>query len=401
MEDHLVQQCREVHSGISRLVGGTVLNWRARGSGQLSAVVRRRKRSVARLLGAGKGSQARQGGGGSLVPALGPTAQRSQLDGSSLVGSCRTVSNRVVRSRLALRGLGGTGRGEGSSSLRPRAVLSAVHLARRMGEATRIDRRERSLGLRERVLLLLLLLVVVIAISAFIDGTTGQVSTTVVLALAAVLAAVPPVLDSIVTASRQTTSNLSPTLTKLTDEALNGSTLLGGDGLMAERGLEVLVKSLSALLGGSGAKSLSNADPVQGAMSADKAHEVAVFMVGPRSSAMLWWLRLHCWLCVCEVDVECRSRARFIAGTNPIGRFPIQQTMREEGQTDERARKNCSIYSRMFGNRVLCGRPCLLETSKIMMFKFVGCGWKNKSRWGRDVSVYTAGCILCRWAKYS
>lgn len=60
-----------------------MLNWRARGSRQLGVVVvRRRKRSMARLLGAGKGSQARQGGGGSLMSALGPRAQRSQLDGS-------------------------------------------------------------------------------------------------------------------------------------------------------------------------------------------------------------------------------------------------------------------------------------------------------------------------------
>lgn len=301
MADHLIQQSRKVHSRISGLVGGTRLNRRARGSRQLSAVVRRRRRKVARLLGTGKGSQARQGRGGSLMSGLGPRTQRSQLDRSRSVGSCRTVSNSVVRSRLALWGLGGTGRGEGSS-LRPRG-LSTLELARRRGEATWVDRRERSLNLgvmlvEVLLLLLLLLVVVVIGISTFIDGTTGQVSTTVVLALAAVLAAVPPVLDSVVTASRQATSNLGPTLTKLTDEALNGSTFLGGDGLMAERGLEVLVKSLSALLGGSGAKSLSNADPVQGAMGADKAHEVAVLMIGPRSSAMLWWLRLHCWLCV-------------------------------------------------------------------------------------------------------
>jgi hypothetical protein len=62
-------------------------------------------------------------------------------------------------------------------------------------------------------------------------------------------AAIPPVLDGIVASAMEPPRDLSPPLPHLTNQALNLESFFGADGLMVQRGLEVLVISLPALLG--------------------------------------------------------------------------------------------------------------------------------------------------------
>lgn len=71
----------------------------------------------------------------------------------------------------------------------------------------------------------------------------------VVAATATVHSTVPPVLDGVVTAATQTTCDLSPTLAHLSDHLLDENALLRSDGVMVEVRLEVLVETLTALLG--------------------------------------------------------------------------------------------------------------------------------------------------------
>ena len=68
-------------------------------------------------------------------------------------------------------------------------------------------------------------------------------------AAATVHSTIPPVLDGIVAATTQTTGDLGPTLAHLGDHLLDENALLGSDGIMVKVGLEVLVESLTALLG--------------------------------------------------------------------------------------------------------------------------------------------------------
>ena len=71
----------------------------------------------------------------------------------------------------------------------------------------------------------------------------------VVAAAATVHSTIPPVLDSVVAAATQTTSDLSPTLAHLSDHLLDENALLWSDRIMVEVRLEVLVETLTALLG--------------------------------------------------------------------------------------------------------------------------------------------------------
>lgn len=64
----------------------------------------------------------------------------------------------------------------------------------------------------------------------------------------AVLATVPPVLDGIVAAAFESSSNLGPSLAHLVDHLLDLLALFGGDRIMVKSGLQVLVEALTALL---------------------------------------------------------------------------------------------------------------------------------------------------------
>lgn len=125
-----------------------------------------------------------------------------------------------------------------------------------------------------------------VAISSVVVARSALVGSAAIVTLAAILASVPPVLDCIIAATMQTSCNLGPPLANLADENLYLGALLGCDGLMVKCGLQVLVKSLSALLGRAGSEGLGNANPVQGALVADKLHEITVFLLGPRSSSL-------------------------------------------------------------------------------------------------------------------
>jgi hypothetical protein len=72
---------------------------------------------------------------------------------------------------------------------------------------------------------------------------------TVRVALPAILAAVPPVLDCVVAATFESPCDFSPPLAHLGDQLLDHFALFWRNGLVIQRRLEVLVKSLPALLG--------------------------------------------------------------------------------------------------------------------------------------------------------
>lgn len=70
-----------------------------------------------------------------------------------------------------------------------------------------------------------------------------------VVASSSVHASIPPVLYGVVASSSQSSRDLGPTLSHLGDHLLDHDTFLGGDGVVVEVRLQVLVVSLSALLG--------------------------------------------------------------------------------------------------------------------------------------------------------
>jgi hypothetical protein len=104
----------------------------------------------------------------------------------------------------------------------------------------------------------------------------------------AVHAAVPPVLDCIVAAVAESSGDLRPSLAHLIDHALDHQALLGGDGIPIQRGLQVLMESLPALLGRPVVHVLRNAYPVVGALLADQLKEQLILLRDPRSSTMSW-----------------------------------------------------------------------------------------------------------------
>lgn len=106
------------------------------------------------------------------------------------------------------------------------------------------------------------------------------------IALPSVLAAVPPVLDCVVAASFKSSRNLSPPLTHLGYQLLNQFSLFRSDGLMIKRRLEVLVIPFPALLRGTRADFLGDADPVVRPVTANQVNEPAVFVLRPRAAAV-------------------------------------------------------------------------------------------------------------------
>jgi hypothetical protein len=71
------------------------------------------------------------------------------------------------------------------------------------------------------------------------------------LSLSSVLAAIPPILDGIVTSVIEPAGDLGPAFAHFFDETFNLQTLLWRNGVMVKRWLEVLMVSLTTLLGGS------------------------------------------------------------------------------------------------------------------------------------------------------
>ena len=107
------------------------------------------------------------------------------------------------------------------------------------------------------------------------------------IALSAVLAAVPPVLDGVVAAALESACDLGPPLAHVGDQLLNQFALFLGDGVVVQRGLQVLVVSFAALLWRSGGDFLGYADPVVRAIPAYKVNEIAVLVLRPWSATVI------------------------------------------------------------------------------------------------------------------
>lgn len=101
----------------------------------------------------------------------------------------------------------------------------------------------------------------------------------------AIGAAIPPVFDSIIASASEMTSDFRPLLAVLGHKLLYKHTLLCGDGVAIERGLQVLVVALTALFGQSGTKESQNTDPVRWALDGNDGHETAVLVRQPGASA--------------------------------------------------------------------------------------------------------------------
>lgn len=85
----------------------------------------------------------------------------------------------------------------------------------------------------------------------------------------AVHAAVPPILDGVVAAVPESAGDFGPALAHLVDHAFDHQALLSRDGLAVQRGLQILMKSFTALLGRSEVHVLGDANPVVGALFPD------------------------------------------------------------------------------------------------------------------------------------
>lgn len=92
---------------------------------------------------------------------------------------------------------------------------------------------------------------------------------------------IPPVLDRVIAAAMQPPRDLRPPLPDLGYQAFNKQALFRADRFVVQAGLEVLVISLAALLGGPRADELCDADPVEGTLGVHELGEVGVFALGP------------------------------------------------------------------------------------------------------------------------
>lgn len=91
-------------------------------------------------------------------------------------------------------------------------------------------------------------------------------ATWVVAAASAIHATVPPILDGVIAAPTQPARDLCPTFAHFSHHLLDKHALLGGDWLVVEVGLQVLVIALATLLGRSSLDGLRDAHPVVRAM---------------------------------------------------------------------------------------------------------------------------------------
>lgn len=118
-----------------------------------------------------------------------------------------------------------------------------------------------------------------------------------VVASSSVHASIPPVLYGVVASSSQSSRDLGPSLSHLGDHLLDHDTFLRGDRVMVEIRLQVLVVSLSALLGGPGLDGGRYPHPVVGSMDIDEMQEHLVFLLRPGAAFVLRHVGLNCcWL---------------------------------------------------------------------------------------------------------
>lgn len=102
----------------------------------------------------------------------------------------------------------------------------------------------------------------------------------------AVHAAIPPILNGVVTAVTEAASDLSPTLAHLVDHAFNHKTLVGRNGFPVQGGLKVLVEAFPTLLRRAVVHVLRDADPVVRALFTNKLQEQLIFFRDPRSTTV-------------------------------------------------------------------------------------------------------------------
>ena len=99
-------------------------------------------------------------------------------------------------------------------------------------------------------------------------------------------AAVPPILDGIITSPVESSSNFRPTLSHLTHHAFDLKSFFWADRLMVQRWFEVLMISLSTLLWGASADELGYPNPVQRPLGMNKLAQVGVLALRPRTSSV-------------------------------------------------------------------------------------------------------------------
>lgn len=99
-------------------------------------------------------------------------------------------------------------------------------------------------------------------------------------------ASIPPVLDGVVAAVAQSPGDLRPALSHFVDHPFDHHALLGGDGLVVQGRLQVLVESLPALLGRSVAHVLRDAYPVVGSLFAHELEQRLVLFWNPRPTTV-------------------------------------------------------------------------------------------------------------------
>jgi hypothetical protein len=80
--------------------------------------------------------------------------------------------------------------------------------------------------------------------------------------------------------------DLGPSLASLLDQPLNLLTFFRGDGILVERGFQVLMVPFPALFGRPRLERFCDLDPARGALLMDKPHEKVIFAFRPRSSPL-------------------------------------------------------------------------------------------------------------------
>lgn len=89
-------------------------------------------------------------------------------------------------------------------------------------------------------------------------------------------AAIPPVLDGVVTAAVESSRDLSPPLPNLGDQTFDEEAFLGTNRFVIQRRLQILMISLSTLLRRSRANELCDAYPVERALSVNELGKIGV-----------------------------------------------------------------------------------------------------------------------------
>lgn len=100
-----------------------------------------------------------------------------------------------------------------------------------------------------------------------------------VVASSSVHPTIPPVLHGVVAAAAKSPCDLCPSLAHLSDHLFDQNPLFGGDGVMIEIGLQVLVIPLSALLWRASLNGRRYPHPVVSSVDGDQMQEELVFLL--------------------------------------------------------------------------------------------------------------------------